>query len=177
MKNGKVYYLVKQVDKNYIFKKQLPSNILEHIKNKRFKNYDESLFAWNILNKHFNLESVSFLKSGKPISKNGSLSITHSNGYVAVAFSNFNTPLGIDLELVKENKATFLKKFFNNENLSNLELFNLWTKHEATVKANDLNVLRHSNIEFNGLTKNVSTKNGEFSLSIYSNCKLEIIEI
>ncbi len=177
MKNGEIYYSIKKVDKNYIFKKQLNSNILEHIKNSRFKNYDESLFAWNILNEHFNLESVSFLKSGKPISKNGSLSITHSNGFIAVAFSNNNAPLGIDIELVKENKTPFLKKFFNCDNLSELELFNLWTEHEATVKANDLNALRKCNLEFNGLTKNVSTKNGVFSLSIYSNCELEIIEI
>ncbi len=177
MKKGKVYYLIKQVDNNYNFKKQLPANILEYIKTKHSKNFSESLFAWNILNEHFNLFEVNFLSSGKPISKNGSFSITHSHGFIAIAFSNYNAPLGIDLELVNEKKTPFLKKFFNNANLSELKLFNLWTEHEATVKANNLSSLRKCDIEFNGLTKTLSTKNGEFSLSIYHDSELEIIEI
>ena len=91
------------------------------------------------------------LPSGKPVAKLSgkevNVSITHSGDFVACAFSD--TPVGIDLEEIREISPRLLNRFFSeeekgfirkentSEKLSKQEtqrFFELWTAKEAYVK-------------------------------------------
>lgn len=82
----------------------LPRNVIEKISNKEKKSYQESLYAWWIL-QHFAKEwlgisnlNVTFNENGKPIFEQFCASISHSKGVIAVALSV--EEVGIDIEKV-----------------------------------------------------------------------------
>ncbi len=178
MSECKIYYLIKKVDANYPFKNALPPSVLEHVKNKRSQNYEESFFAWSLLNEHFNLEGVSFLESGKPVNESGSFSISHSHGYVGVAFTPLKANLGIDLELIKKRDFKLLKRRFKDlKGEDNEAPLTSWTKREATVKALNLKLFENTISPFKGISKIYSFSDKEFALSIYCDSELEIVEI
>ena len=175
MNNHLVYYSVKKVPDSYNGENSLPNNILEHVKSARKANIKDSLYAWQSLKElsKINLEGVSFLKSGKPVHKKYAISISHSKGYVAIAFSNSLTELGIDVEKIENKDLSFLTKIskkFNGKNTE--ELYNLWTMHEATIKALNLNVFKDNSQVFYGITKTFENLDGKFSLSIYNKGKI-----
>ncbi len=175
-----VYYTIQKVTESFSFKKPLPNNIIEYIKNKHSQNLSSSLFAWNLLNEYFNadLSKVNFLKSGKPTLDGVSFSISHSNGYVAIAFCYYPISLGIDIEKIDNRNLDFLTRFSSDLKISdNKTKYKFWTEHEATVKALNLNLLNDTSNLFKGFSNTVQTVDGEFLVSIYNESNLPIKEI
>lgn len=174
-----IYYSIKKVPDTFSLKKALPNNILEYVKNKYLANLNSSLFAWSLLNElsNFDLTKVTFLKSGKPIIDGASFSISHSKGYVAIAFSNSPINLGIDIERIENRNLEFLNRLSNTFTLADNDVkFKLWTEREATVKALNLKLLTETDTVFKGFSKTVTTVDGEFSLSIYYDSEMELME-
>lgn len=178
MKSNAVYYIVKKTPIS--FEHNLPKNIVDYINDKRGENNKDSLYAWNLLQKLTNvdLRSVTFLKSGKPILKGFNFSISHSYNYVAIAFTKADANIGIDLEKIRDKDLTFLSKLASKfSNKDTPILFRLWTEHEATVKALNLSILKDFSTPFKGLSKTLTTFDGEYSLSIYNDSNLKVEEL
>ncbi len=174
-----IYYTIKKVPDSFTFKKELPRSILEYISLKHNANLNSSLYAWGLLNERVNadLSKVEFLESGKPTLNGLSFSISHSKGYVAIAYSYSPINLGIDIEKIENKNLDFLSKILKDfENKDKNSQYRLWTKHEATVKALNLNLLKDTTY-FKGFSKTVTTIDGEFSLSIYNDSDLSLKEI
>lgn len=74
----------------------------------------------------------SYAEDGRPVIDKGYISISHSNGLIAVAISD--TPVGVDLEKVRGvNYQPVLHRF--NEPDEGLErFFQLWTRAESVFK-------------------------------------------
>ena len=177
--NSIVYYKIKSVPLGYDGKNTLPYNILKHIKETRKSNVNDSRYAWQLLQdcSLFNLEEVEFLKTGKPTHKSYSISLSHSKGYVAIAFCSNLTELGIDIEKIQDRDLSFLSKISSKfKGGDNSTLYNLWTEHEATVKALNLKVFKDNDADFYGITKTIENLDGKFSLSIYNKVKIEEYE-
>ncbi|MBO5927156.1 MAG: hypothetical protein J6Q38_06370 [Clostridia bacterium] len=169
MNNNTIYYSYQKIPNNYNGENLLPKNVMEHIHSSHKINASSSIYAWELLRKisGIDLSNVKFLPSGKPVILNSSISLSHSDNYVCVAFSKGVFNIGIDVEKINAKKNEFLKKFFNTD-LSLKQLFNLWTKHEATVKALNKSPLTPLHESFLGETKIINDNEGEYSLSIYS---------
>lgn len=175
MKSNAIYYIVKKTPIS--FERNLPKNIVDYINDKRGENNKDSLYAWNLLQKltKVDLKSVTFLKSGKPILKGLNFSISHSYNYVAIAFTKSNANIGIDLEKIRDKDLSFLSKFSSKFSKKDTATsFRLWTEHESTVKALNLNVFKDFDNNFKGLSKAINTIDGEYSLSIYNDSNLKI---
>lgn len=178
MKSNAIYYIVKKTPIS--FEHNLPKNIVDYINDKRGENNKDSLYAWNLLQKltKVDLKSVTFLESGKPILKGLNFSISHSYNYVAIAFTKSNANIGIDLEKIRDKNLGFLSKLSNKfSNKDTATSFRLWTEHESTIKALNLNVFKDFNNNFKGLSKAINTIDGEYSLSIYNDSNLKIEEL
>ena len=178
MMSNAIFYIVKKTPIS--FEHNLPKNIVDYINDKRGENNKDSLYAWNLLQKLTNADfkSVTFLKSGKPIIKGLNFSISHSYNYVAIAFTKSNANFGIDLEKIRDKDLSFLSKLASKfSNKDTPILFRLWTEHESTIKALNLNVFKDFDKNFKGLSKAINTIDGEYSLSIYNDSNLKIEEL
>lgn len=105
---------------------------------------------------------------GKPYLKSGNIffNVSHTKGFVAVAVSEFN--IGIDIELVKDIDPKFCGRFcsegeqayiISNGQLNKTRFFEVWTRKEAIVKQSgaglsmdiaSIDTLNHSNIYTSG---------------------------
>lgn len=117
--------------------------------------------AWKLLEKVFeseyktSFENIIFSKtgSGKWLADKMYFSISHSQNYVAVCIDN--QPIGLDIELIDEQKMT--EKIFSfiatdrekqlYKNLSTEDIATLWTKKEAIFKQLDKSGFIPKNIE------------------------------
>jgi len=100
------------------------------------------------------------LKSGALTLKNqelGYVSLSHSNGFIAIASSS--TPVGIDMELIKpkDNYNQILeqidavkqaRELLNNGYDIQTAFFQLWTKREAVYKLNSLLEKPYQNMSY-----------------------------
>ena len=162
MKN-KVYYCFSKL--NNLASVKLPNNLEKHV----YK--AESVFAWSLLvskyKQVFNQElpAVLFLDSGKPIIENGYISISHSNGYVAVCFSK-TAETGIDIELIKNTVPLKTAEYLGVKNPP--DFYKKWTERESVIKAKNYSALKKgAECEFIGLTQTILVKDNAFSLSVY----------
>ena len=90
------------------------------------------------------IENVEILRSetGKPYIKDNAvfISISHSGSFVAVAVND--TPIGIDIEIIKEKDLKLIDKIFSHDDLSIikqsenklLDFYKIWTAKEAYFK-------------------------------------------
>ena len=131
----------------------------------------ESVSAWLLLIEKFKqvfneqLPAISFLESGKPIIENGYISLSHSNGVVAVCFSK-TANVGIDVELIKNQIPTNASRFLREDTPS--AFYKKWTEREAVIKAKNYSLLkRKAESEFEGKSEVVVENEKAFSLSIY----------
>ncbi len=143
----------------------LPHELIEHAKTK------ESVCAWALLIQKYkavfdkDLSLVSFLDSGKPVVDGEFISISHSNGIVAVCFSK-STAVGVDIELVKDSVPKNLSKFLGEKNPP--DFYKKWTEREAVIKAKNYSALKKGvESEFVGFTQSLIIKEKAFSLSVY----------
>ena len=87
------------------------------------------------------VSSLSAEQSGRPILSGSNLyiSFTHSGEYVGSAISN--TPVGIDIECVREIKPSVINRVCSKEEIDYLnshsasDFFTFWTLKEAYIKA------------------------------------------
>ena len=161
----------------------LPDIIVNHCKDYKIEyKYVESISAWNALNdvilkitnNSLTNENVTFSPRKKPLFNDGYISLSHSNGVVAVCYSK--NSCAIEIELVNDNKNyTTLKKRLNlSNNVSNEEFFKEWTKIEAVSKLNDKfsTSLADNNIKTSTFLVNFYGKN--YTVTVASNTEFNI---
>ncbi|NTW90680.1 MAG: hypothetical protein HGA35_01890 [Erysipelotrichaceae bacterium] len=134
--------------------------IIQNTTNWKNNSSKELLFK---LSQKFNLENPFHLESGKPVLHNGYVSISHSNNYLLIAYSN--RPIGIDCEIIRPIQKALIDKL----NLDPINPIIDWCKREAVIKLMDdksyllkkeLNEFHFKSISFNpNLCIIVSSKN------------------
>ncbi len=172
MKNT-LFYVIKQYNNDSL-------NALDFITRHSYKKYGEhlnlSVFAYttllNAIKKVYGVSAydldLQFLESGKPTVNGFSVSVSHTNGVVAVAFLKGDKPVGIDIEVIADKKSERLNKLLNLENDVNVrEQYLAFTKRESFIKAFDLNMLTKREIEFEGISKTVKIDGSEYALSVF----------
>lgn len=85
----------------------------------------------NKLSYKFDLEIPNYLESGKPILKTGYISISHSNQFLAIIYSN--QPIGIDCEIIRPIQTSLINKLSLDPNNPILD----WCKRESIIKLLD----------------------------------------
>ncbi len=131
----------------------------------------ESVSAWSLLIEKYKqvfneqLPAISFLESGKPMIENGYISLSHSNGVVAVCFSK-TARVGIDVEVIRGTVPKNASKFLSEN--TPIEFYKKWTMREAVIKAKNYSALRKDvEAEFVGATEVFTANEKAFSLSVY----------
>lgn len=168
-----LFYVIKQYNNESL-------NALDFITRHSYKKYGEhlnlSVFAYttllNAIKKVYGVSDndldLQFLESGKPIVSGFSVSVSHTNGVVAVAFLKGDKPVGLDLEFIGNKKSERLNKLLNLEDGASVkEQYLAFTKRESFIKAFDLNMLTKREIEFEGISKTVKIDGSEYALSVF----------
>ena len=160
---SKVYFSTASLNEAINIK--LPSLLESHAKTA------ESILAWSLILKKYrdvyneNLPAVNFLDSGKPVIDGGYISISHSNGVVAVCFSK-TASVGVDIEIIKDSVPKNVSMFIGEKTPS--KFYKKWTEREAIIKAKNYSALRKGiEGEFVGITQTVTVNEKAFSLSVY----------
>ena len=188
----KVYYKIGKVIVKELENINMPSNILFHCsKYIDTPIYHVSLYSYYQLNKILkqfgkSINEITFSKNGKPIIKDGYISISHSNSYYFVSYSN--RIHGIDIQYEKDiNLDSVIKKMFPDKieyfsKLSDEEkkiyFYNLWTTRESIVKMEDGSLYLNNSDEYFEL-KNMRfiDENIYYQVKICSKEKLEVIVV
>lgn len=126
--------------------KNLPTFITDkcfkyEIKTKRL----ESLSAWISLNdllvdvcrNNLKLGDVTFSTRGKPLIKNGSVSLSHSNGVVAVCYSCDDCAVDVEGVTLKNVSASLKRRLNLPQDEDARRCVSEWTKVEAVAKLKD----------------------------------------
>jgi len=122
--------------------KNVPQELLNNFEQNDFINKNYALihsFTYlmldRILKEYYGIEDRTIMfKSGKPVLKTEEkeFSISHSNNYIALAFSD--SKCGIDIENIKQRnfKKISQRMKFHSETLK--EFYKNWTEYEAKYK-------------------------------------------
>ena len=160
---SKVYFSTASLNEAINIK--LPSLLESHAKTA------ESILAWSLILKKYrdvyneNLPAVNFLDSGKPVIDGGYISISHSNGVVAVCFSK-TVNVGIDIELIKDTIPEHVSKLLGEKNPP--DFYKKWTEREAVIKVKNYSALKKGvENEFVGISETINVNEKAFSLSVY----------
>lgn len=123
----------------------VPKELLNEFNYKKNNNSEKStihslsyLMVNRILREIYHIEDCELVfRSGKPILKSGRkhFSISHSGGYIAICFSDYNC--GIDLEKIKERDYKAISERMKFKAASLEEFYQKWTEYEALYKLND----------------------------------------
>lgn len=123
----------------------VPKDLLKEFSYKEFKNRNKEtihslsyLMVDRILKEIYHLEDCAIVfRSEKPILKSGRkhFSISHSGGYIAICFSDYNC--GIDIEIQKERDYKAISERMKFKANSIEEFYQKWTEYEAIYKLSD----------------------------------------
>lgn len=159
MKNT-VYYAYALVDN-----KDVPNFLFSHAIT------SESKCAWALLLEKFynqfkeEITNVLFEKSGKPYIQNGFISISHSNGAIAIAFSK-DEEVGVDIELIRDTVPFKTASFINQT--EPCSFYKTWTMREAVIKAKNYSALKNGvENEFEGINEKFIANEKAFYISVY----------
>ena len=83
------------------------------------------------LSQKYNLETPFYLDTGKPVLHNGYVSISHSNQFLLIIYSD--KPVGIDCEIIRPIQKALIDKL----NLDPINPIIDWCKREAVIKLMD----------------------------------------
>ncbi len=155
---------------------ELSENIVFHCKQKyNGEMLNESLFAYQTLALLYkektgsDLPKITFLDNGKPVSDNITVTISHSEGAVAVGFStDKNINIGVDIQLIKDKKPKAQKLLGLSESCEAEEFYLAWTKNETLKKALNLSLLKDNLTKFKGESKVIKINGKNYAVSIYS---------
>lgn len=93
-----------------------PQDIIAKIKRKASKKaYLESLASSYLIHKYVGFNNLEISKTGKPLVKEGYISISHSKEYATIGF--FDESLGLDIEKIKPLSLDFKQLVFSKEEL------------------------------------------------------------
>ena len=176
-----LFYIVEQ------FKKPT-DNLFDFVERHSYTKYGDkwetSVFAYQTLfkglKKVYNADGydIDFLESGKPFISGFSVSLSHTSGLVAVAFTKGDLPVGIDLEVVGDKKSERLNGLLGLDNLASVtDQYLAFTKRESIIKAHNLTMLTRQNLEFKGESKIIQKNGANYALSIYFDGKIEEIKL
>ena len=160
----KVFFILHFVGECKKMSEKLPKHIVEHCEKLHLsEKLTASLFAYSkleLLLKKFNksLDDLSFTENGKPILKEGFVSISHTDDWVLVSYSEENHGLDIEKIKTKENINKLVSRYFPklreshefdllDEKSQNELFYSWWTRKEAYVKMVDGNVLSYDELE------------------------------
>lgn len=189
----KIYFVIKKIGDINPNGDSLPLHILEHCLGKKNKEATfTSIFSYCVLNEllnYFNVDinDLFYSSNGKPLLKEGYVSLSHSNDYVCVSYSTIKH--GIDIQFYSDikNQDSIFKRYFNykysdylmkdEENKKDF-FYQLWTLKEAIVKKDDIslfeNLIKENIYTFN----NVFIKEEDrYSFSVASDEPFEIKEM
>ena len=130
----------------FVINKQIAENIEESLlsqfqhknfsnKNKQLEHSLAYLMADRILKNVYGFDTYEIeFKSGKPYLKNRKkyFSLSHSDDYIAIAFSDFEC--GLDIEKIKERDFKSISKRMGFLSSSLEDFYLNWTKYEAEYK-------------------------------------------
>ena len=152
--------------------KSVDEKSLLPIHNSHYKNIESNIALFltkYIANKIYKIKNTNIERiNGKPkfIDAKLNFSISHSKGTIAIAFSE--NQIGVDIELIKERNLSDISAFFKLQFRNLTEFYQYWTifESEYKVQANNPNTLSGK------------IWNYVFSVSSFeNNKKLEIYEI
>ena len=176
-----VFVSYKKIDNSVDFS-ALPKSVLEHCG--KYKTEDkklQSLNAWVLLNglllkvtgKDISGYELSFSKRGKPFLNGVYISLSHSNGVVAVGCSTAN--FGLDVEVCKNVEK--YKAVADKLGVSlNDDFFLKWTEIESATKLNDL-FSTSNNLGVISKSKFVNIGEYKTAISVSSNNEFNIVNI
>jgi len=95
-----------------------------------WKNNSSKQIVFDLAHK-FNLEIPEYLESGKPVLNFGYISISHSNQFLVIIYSN--QPIGIDCEIIRPIQQSLIDKL----NLDPINPILDWCKRESIIKLLD----------------------------------------
>ena len=98
--------------------------------NSQWKNNSSKNIIIKLAHK-FNLEIPQYKETGKPILNTGYISISHSNQFLVVIYSN--QPIGIDCEIIRPIQQSLIDKL----KLDKLNPILDWCKRESVIKLLD----------------------------------------
>ena len=155
----------------------LTEKILLHCREKyKGEMLNESLFAYETLALLYkektgkDIGEITFLNDGKPICKDINISLSHSNGVVAVGFStDKGVDIGVDIELIKAKKPQAVKLLGLDKDCTDTEFYLAWTKKETLKKAKCVSLLSKGVEGFIGESKIVNINGTDYAVSVY--CK------
>ena len=122
-------------------------------------------------------------ENGKPYIKNYPdyhFNISHSNGAVAIAFSDY--PVGVDIEKIRKVDMKIVNRFFNESEKDYIlncdcdsRFTEIWTKKEAFIKKNGLTLSHLRVAQTNGI---YSFRENDYMISLYTenNEKIKIFK-
>ena len=121
---------------------EVHKELLEEFRKKEIsdpKKWNEHCFSYlmvdRILREVYHIEDRTVIfENGKPLLKSGGkhFSISHSNKYAALVFSDYDC--GIDIEEIKPREFAKISERMNFNAKTLEEFYNQWTKYEADYK-------------------------------------------
>lgn len=186
----KLYFVLRSI-KDCKKSDLLGEEIINHCSKYKGERYTTSVLAYSLL---FELlekigvkeRNIFFSDNGKPHLPNGYISISHSNGYILVSYSEIKH--GLDIQYVDKNinKDKIMNKYFpskmskysllNDEEKEEL-FYSSWVKKEAYVKTFDLNVLDFTEFDVDCYFNKISFNGDRYYYSIYSEEEIDLIEL
>ncbi len=166
------------------FRAYIPETRLDEIASKPLSRQLETLTAEAILrlklSEKYNILPTKIEikrdENGCPKSNLCEISIAHTDGSVAIAFSDF--PIGVDIEKIRKIRALAGKKIFTDNELSIIgdavehKFWEIWTRKEAFAKSDGRGLssdLKYSDTLTSPLSNKLYTeKFDEFIVSVYS---------
>lgn len=133
------------------------------------------MYDWGI-----SLKSIQFTENGKPYLENGPfISVAHSGNTVCAAVCE--TPIGVDIENIKEGNLRVVDRFFTSAEKryilkkdSEKRFFTLWTIKEAIIKREGKGLRDIGNIRLNILFGKIFYKNYKIITKIHEKCVISV---
>ncbi len=163
----------------------------ESVKSKiALKNNDEakrqSIAAYLLLDRLLNgawglsIKDLLFNKNGKPYFENGPhISLSHSGDYACAAVSS--SPIGVDIEKLREFDLKILDRFFTHREKSYIlkrdtqkRFFTLWTLKEAVIKREGRTLSDLSKIRLIIFGNRIFYKNFKFKTFFHENYVISV---
>lgn len=92
-----------------------------------------------------NESGAPWVKLGESVQPFGSLSLSHSNGFLFCAHSSVSMPLGVDLEVIAPRERSFIEDYFTKAEVEQVNILNeetsplgvnlVWSGKESILKA------------------------------------------
>ena len=159
---------------------EVHKELLEEFRKKEItdpKKWNEHCFSYlmvdRILREVYKIEDRTIIfENGKPLLKSGEkhFSISHSEKYAALAFSDYDC--GIDIEEIKQRDFNKIGERMHFQANSLEEFYEKWTKYEAEFKLTKPCKI-YKTYRLDNYTMTVTSENSEEEFELYLDTKKE----